>query len=952
VLVKAINFGRPSGLWDFTVVNGILYFAANTSPWNHLWKSDGTESGTVGVKSFLSYRNPLELTNFNEVLYLRASHDSSVGDELFTSDGTDIGTVLVKDINTTGDASPQNLTVVGNLLYFSASDGINGEELWKSDGTESGTVMVKDINSGPGDAWIDQLTGVGSELYFIAENGVKGSELWVSNGSESGTSLVKDIVTGSEGSSLIELTDLGGNLVFSSDHQKHQGELWLSDGTAAGTDVVKSLYLYSEDSFFDEQAAAGGMLFFTTNDGVHGEELWKSDSTESGTQLVKDINPDDNWHIRDIESVNSFVFFSADDGVHGTELWKSDGTTAGTKMVKDIWPGSGTSFPYHLTNVEGTLFFTALRDDNVYGLWKSDGTEAGTVFIAEIDYEMEERTVFKGELYFRASGRFWKSDGTEGGTYMVKEITPYCLTGAGDYLYFASIYFGAGSEELWKSDGTEAGTSLVKDIVPGNLGGLPYPNEWCELEAVGDHLFFVAGYFGLDSHGGEVWKTDGTESGTVLVKDINPGSGDACSPGLGCNLTDVNGTLFFVPFKEELGRELWKSDGSASGTTLVKDINPGTSDGLCDRISSQRCSELINVNGTLHFDANEGLHGYELWLSDGTAPGTEMVQDIAPGMYPSGPNDFVLSGSYLYFTADDSVHGDELWALPTGAQTRVDIIGDPQGYTGVAYDFTAQVNPPGASTPVTYEWQATGKSGKTNTGGLSDTVSFSWNSPGSKTVSVTAGNGINSVTDEFVITISEPDVPLASLTISGAGQGQTGAEYNFSADASPLNATTPITYEWQATDQTGVTNTGGVSDSVAFTWNTTGKKTISVTASNKVNTVQAQFDIIIGEADIPMSNLTITVDQVGYVGGEWRFTATVDPPGATTPITYEWQATDQNEVINTGGLSDSVIFIWNEPGLKTVFVTARNSVNSLSEQGVIVITDVAKEIYLPVLLNK
>jgi ELWxxDGT repeat protein len=208
VLVKAINFGRPASLGDFTVINGVLYFGAYTSPWSHLWKSDGTEAGTVGVKSFVGFGHQLELTNFNEVLYLRASHDSSVGDELFMSDGTDIGTILVKDINPTGDASPQNLTVVGNLLYFSASDGTNGEELWKSDGTESGTVMVKDINSGSGDASIEQLTNVGGDLCFIADDGVKGRELWISNGSESGTNLVKDIVTGFEDSSLVLKTQI------------------------------------------------------------------------------------------------------------------------------------------------------------------------------------------------------------------------------------------------------------------------------------------------------------------------------------------------------------------------------------------------------------------------------------------------------------------------------------------------------------------------------------------------------------------------------------------------------------------------------------------------------------------------------------------------------------------------------------------------------------------------
>lgn len=241
---------------------------------------------------------------------------------------------------------------------------------------------------------------------------------------------------------------------------------------------------------------------------------------------------------------------------------------------------------------------------------------------------------------------------------MVKNITPYCLTSVNDTLFFAA------EEELWKSDGTDAGTRMVKDIVPGYLGSIPFANEWCELTKVGDLLFFVAGYYGNESHGGEVWKSDGTEEGTVLVKDINPGVDDACSPFVGCNLTDVDGILFFVAYHEDLGRELWKSDGTKDGTVLVKDINPGSDYGICSENYYYGCDDLTSANGLLYINSNDGLHGYELWRSDGTVQNTVMVQDIAPGLYSSGPYYLTNTGSYLYFSADDIIHGNELWALP------------------------------------------------------------------------------------------------------------------------------------------------------------------------------------------------------------------------------------------------------------------------------------------------
>src|SRR5262249_54140621 len=153
----------------------------------------------------------------------------------------------------------------------------------------------------------------------------------------------------------------------------------------------------------------------------------------------------------------------------------------------------------------------------------------------------------------------------------------------------------------------------------------------------------------------ELWKSDGTKAGTQLVKDIYAGSASS-SPS---NLTNVNGTLFFQANDGTHGQELWKSDGTADGTTLVKDVYPGGFFGYYGGCypHSANPSNLTNVNGTFFFRANEGVHGADLWKSDGTAGGTTLVKDIFPGFtgaYAGGLTNF---NGTLFFSANDGTTG-------------------------------------------------------------------------------------------------------------------------------------------------------------------------------------------------------------------------------------------------------------------------------------------------------
>lgn len=122
-----------------------------------------------------------------------------------------------------------------------------------------------------------------------------------------------------------------------------------------------------------------------------------------------------------------------------------------------------------------------------------------------------------------------------------------------------------------------------------------------------------------------------TAAGTTLVTDLQPGSASSTVFGPGLffpfpTFVEFNGALHFVADDGVHGSEIWKSNGTAVGTIMVTDSFP---DGGVNPFS------LSSVNGTWFFAAFDATHGPELWKTDGTGPGTQMVEDINPGT--SGP---------------------------------------------------------------------------------------------------------------------------------------------------------------------------------------------------------------------------------------------------------------------------------------------------------------------------
>ena len=636
-----------------------------------LWRSDGSEAGTALVRDFAADYpgvcpgfcfpyGPSGLTPLRANTVLFVANDGVSGRQLWSSDGSAAGTATV--LPSSGPVLPGPLTRFRDLVYFDAFDAAHGDELWRTDGTGPGTALFKDTAPGALYGYPFAMTVFRDRLYFSTPDFLFG-KLWISDGTEAGTRPLKDVEVATNGFGYFTATDT--ELFFLGSAPDAYG-LWKTDGTESGTSLVSD-FLTAASSFPFYLTDVGGRLFFSVRRSESPQEpyldLWTSDGTDDGTVPVASfarfapgtIDPAPTTGV-----MGNRFFFGADDGVHGVELWSSDGTAAGTALVRDIALSSFQSdaYPGGLTPIGSTLFFAAFDTTHGFELWKSDGSEAGTTLVKDIQPgefgSTDGNTFFAsgGLLFFSADdgvhgGELWRSDGTEAGTFLLKDISPgngyagiYRIVSLGGSVLFIAhdgTEFG-----LWSSDGTEAGT---RKIVP--LG--PYAGG-ASLTSAGGLVYFT------NDQPSQLWRSDGTEAGTFAIQTA--GASD---------LTDVAGRLFFTADDGVHGTELWTTNGTAEGTVLVADINPGS--------SGSAPTALTAIDGVLLFSANDGVHGSELWRSDGTVGGTMMLEDIAPGTYSSAPSGFTMSGSLVYFTADDGVAGTELWAIPAAAlhTARLDV---------------------------------------------------------------------------------------------------------------------------------------------------------------------------------------------------------------------------------------------------------------------------------------
>ncbi|HPJ39702.1 MAG TPA: hypothetical protein PLT75_14765 [Spirochaetota bacterium] len=311
-----------------------------------------------------------------------------------------------------------------------------------------------------------------------------------------------------------------------------------------------------------------------------------------------------------------------------------------------VYWGSGEST--RLTGQSAITSFTADGTDHTYSFAADTAVPSGATHLLVYTEGDEGEVITPKAIDFDDLVIRIVADINAGGS-----STPQRFIVFSDRLFF-NADDGTHGDELWLSDGSSGGTMLVKDI---NSTTIADPSTPWEFTVAGGNLYFTAN---KAENGTELWTTDGTAAGTTIVADINPGTGDSLIQ----NLTEFNGELIFQAQDNPLnGRELWKSDGTT--TQMLKDIYI---------VTNQSSYPLFfkEFNSKLYFTATTSAEGQEMWATDGTAPNTILFEDIYAGASDGKPTNYTVCNGKLYFNANDNTANIELWSTDgtTTAQVR------------------------------------------------------------------------------------------------------------------------------------------------------------------------------------------------------------------------------------------------------------------------------------------
>lgn len=623
---------------------------------------------------------------------------------------------LLADVETrNADSQITALSASGGRASFGAYAGITGLELFRSDGTAGGTTLVADLTPGPASSAFDWTFSTGPNSVFVAANDqlyfsngtVVGTIVLVgtttdtfvalgqanaffffgrNNGTVTRLFRTDGTVVGTvelpagQGATLQAGAWLGFN-TFYFYFFKNSRELWRTDGTNGGTTLV---FDSGQSVTYPPPTLVGGQSIAYFN---IGNSLFRTDGAAgAGTFGLRAFT---SLTMGSILGTSNVLFFGGT-GPNGKELWRSDGTVVGTVEFLDLTPGATSTSLGTFSSNSTSVFFVRGNATFGYDLMATNGTVGGTVTLGSTvntGIASLSQPLSNGIVFANASGSLMLSNGTVPGTQTVSlnptTIAP--VVAGGTVAFFIGTQVGnTNGLELYKSDGTAIGTTLTREIYPGTV---PFPASQ-PLYVTFDEAWLWAGSSSnravLDGRAGNITRLvfnlngpygtvgrgallGGTseplialpDAGLVNLGDVSPGG--TVSTFLRANVpaVDLGSVTVFVAASVPQGMpspydyELFRTDGTATGTQALLDVRPGS--------TSSAITRFERVGARAFFNANDGVTGDELWVTDGTVMGTRQVVDLVPGATSSSPTALTRFGAGALFLANEAATGTEAW---------------------------------------------------------------------------------------------------------------------------------------------------------------------------------------------------------------------------------------------------------------------------------------------------
>lgn len=459
-------------------------------------------------------------------------------------------------------------------------------------------------------------------------------------------------------------TNFNNKLFYVGSNTTYGRELFATDGTLAGNQLIKdigSFYGSPQAGAFNDLSPLdsygknyvfNGKLYFTTQTSYTGitGNVWTTDGTTVGT-IPFDPTGVKILSMRYFKEFNNRLYFTANSYNYGFEIWSTDGTLAGTALLKDINIGAsgGVSSDPGFVIMNNKMYFKADNGINGIELWSTDGTESGTNMVVDLNpgavstfftgpFLDEHLKVANNKLYFRGKG-------------------------TGNF---------EGPTVLYVSDGSAAGTNT---LTYQNIYNNTIVYDGSGLTVLNNTLYFFSNHTLISGPAGGIFTTDGTNAGTVLVKNIGGVIGNYVGDnGFSDNETTpnsmriFNGKAYFLK-----SQQLWSTDGTESGTNQITTYT-------LDFQNNRMVSQIFD--NKLYFTRNAGPSPSPLtgiYSTDGTSAGTQFearqienlsnnntVQDAAVSQLPLQMASF---GNSLYFAASYSTPPTSLYRIRNSSLT-------------------------------------------------------------------------------------------------------------------------------------------------------------------------------------------------------------------------------------------------------------------------------------------